>query len=141
MIKIWELNVFTIHFQSIVLSKHYPKRLAKDLYAGNRPSATASLKDSRNSLSGTVHWDCLWWISSNNMLKVLNLSFTADLEIPVLLLTTSPVNEEFPAGEAPWTESVCRICSKDKYRKTRKNVPWTILKKNVDSHECKTSKP
>lgn len=38
----------------------YPKRLRKDLNAGKRTSATASLRDSRNSLSGTVHWHCLW---------------------------------------------------------------------------------
>lgn len=35
--------------------KTYPKRFTKDLYAGNKTSATASLSDSRNSVSGTVH--------------------------------------------------------------------------------------
>jgi hypothetical protein len=36
----------------------YPKRFMKDLYAGNRISATASLSDSRNSVSGTDQPHC-----------------------------------------------------------------------------------
>lgn len=85
----------------------------KDLYAGRRTSATASLKDSLNSLSGTVHWDCLWWISSNWMLKVLNLSFTIALEIP-MLLPSPPIEPLLPDEPSPWTERHCRICSQVK---------------------------
>lgn len=81
----------------------YPKRRRKDLYAGSRTSATASLKDSRNSLSGTVHWDCLWWISSNSVLNVLNLSFTIALDTPAVLLLSV-------ADWAPWIVRHCRIC-------------------------------
>lgn len=33
----------------------YPNRLMKDRYAGSKTSATASLRDSRSSVSGTVH--------------------------------------------------------------------------------------
>lgn len=79
----------------------YPKRLRNDLKAGKRTSATASLRDSRNSLSGTVHWHCLWWSSSNWELKVLNLSFTDALDI-----------FEFSIGPLPldWTVRHCKIC-------------------------------
>lgn len=33
----------------------HPKRFRKDLYAGSKTSATESLRDSRNSVSGTAH--------------------------------------------------------------------------------------
>ena len=85
-----------------------PKRLRKDLKAGKTTSATASLRDSRNSLSGTVHWDCLWWSSSNWLLKVLNLSFTEALETP-LPLPSPPTGPPPPDGLEPWTVRHWRI--------------------------------
>lgn len=117
--------------------KMYPKRLINDLYAGNKTSATASLKDSLNSESGTVHWDCLWWSSSNwplksfnlipphfnllstkffkiflNCLKKLktNLSFTSAREAPLLFPPSPPPTEPPPPDELkPWIVRHWRI--------------------------------
>lgn len=62
-----------IQWKLIEGSFTYPNRLMKDRYAGSKTSATASLRDSLSSVSGTVHWDCLWWRSSNWILNVFNL--------------------------------------------------------------------
>ena len=37
------------------------------------PQSKQTNRDSRNSVSGTVLWDCFWWSSSNCILNVLNL--------------------------------------------------------------------
>ena len=58
LLQVWENAPKTFYKRSVGRQQHF---------------ATASLRDSRNSVSGAVHWDCFWWSSSNCVLNILNL--------------------------------------------------------------------
>lgn len=100
-----KLHIKSKHETLRILLRTYPKRFTKDLYAGNRTSATASLRDSRSSWSGTVHWDCFWWSSSNCILKALNLMMTRE---------TTPWRTHQLSKDYEYAWIICRIEKWDK---------------------------